>query len=122
MDDWAKTEEEVSRIIKWILDLIDPAHERMNDTKYTVQLDDRSVLEVNDLHRGLISDQKLALAEYKIEQKELFPQNNTDLKGIVVGQGVWLSSKALAVALVVFEVLLLLVGIVVYYWAKAEFT
>jgi len=33
--------------------------------KYTVQLDDKSVLTVNDLHRELISDQKLALEEYK---------------------------------------------------------
>lgn len=31
-------------------------------------------LEVNDLHRGLISNQKLALEEYKLEQKELFSQ------------------------------------------------
>ena len=84
----------------------------MNETKYTVRLYDKSVLAINDLHRGLISDQKLALEEYKLEQKELFSQYNKDLNNIAVGQGVWLSSKALAVALVVFEVLLLLVGLV----------
>jgi hypothetical protein len=64
----------------------------------------------------------LALEEYKLEQKELFSQYKKDLKSIAAGQGVWLSSKALAVALVVFEVLLLLVGVVVYYWTKAKFT
>ena len=84
----------------------------MNETKYTVRLGDKSVLAINDLHRGLISDQKLALEEYKLEQKELFSQYKKDLKNIAAGQGVWLSSKALAVALVVFEVLLLLVGVV----------
>ena len=35
----------------------------MNETKNTVQLDDKSVLTANDLHRVLISDQKLALGE-----------------------------------------------------------
>ena len=104
------------------MDRIDLALERMNETKYTVQLDDKSVLEVNDLHRGLISDQKLALEEYKLEQKELFSQYKQELKSIAAGQGVWLSSKALAVALVVFELLLVVVCIVVYYWTRAKFT
>ena len=94
----------------------------MNETKYTVQLDDKSVLTVNDLHRELVSDQKLALEEYKLEQKELFSQYKQDLKSITAGQGLWLSSKALAVALVVFELLLVVVGVVVYYWTKSKFT
>lgn len=89
-------------------------------TKYTVQLDDKSALEVNDLHRGLLSNQKLVLEEYKLEQKELFSQNKQDLKSIAAGQGLWLSSKALAVALVVFELLLVVVGVVVYYWTRAK--
>lgn len=112
MDETAASIQEASWKIKWTLDRIDLALERMNETKYTVRLDDKSVLTVNDLHRGLISDQKLALEEYKLEQKELFSQYKKDLKNIAAGQGVWLSSKALAVALVVFEVLLLLVGVV----------
>jgi len=58
----------------------------MNETKYTVQLDDKSVLEINDLHLGLISDQKLALEEYKLEQKGLFSQYQQDLKSIAAGQ------------------------------------
>ena len=122
MDETAASIQEASWKIKWTLDRIDLALERMNETKYTVQLDDKSVLTVNDLHRGLISDQKLALEEYKLEQKELFSQYKKDLKSIAVGQGVWLSSKALAVALVVFELLLVLVGVVVYYWTKSKFT
>ena len=122
MDETATSILEASWKIKWTLDRIDLALERMNETKYTVQLDDKSVLTVNDLHRELISNQKLALEEYKLEQKELFSQYKKDLKSIAAGQGLWLSSKALAVALVVFEVLLLLVGVVVYYWTKAKFT
>ena len=122
MDETAASIQEASWKIKWTLDRIDLALERMNETKYTVQLDDKSVLEVNDLHRELLSNQKLALEEYKLEQKELFSQYKKDLKSIAAGQGVWLSSKALAVALVVFELLLVVVGVVVFNWTKAKFT
>ena len=122
MDETASSIQEASWKIKWALDRIDLALERMNETKYTVQLDDKSVLTVNDLHRELVSDQKLALEEYKLEQKELFSQYKQDLKSITAGQGLWLSSKALAVALVVFELLLVVVGVVVYYWTKSKFT
>ena len=122
MDETAASIQEASWKIKWTLDRIDLALERMNETKYTVQLDYKSVLTVNDLHRELISDQKLALEEYKLEQKELFSQYKKDLKSIAAGQGVWLSSKALAVTLVVFELLLVVVGVVVFNWTKAKFT
>ncbi len=122
MDETAASIQEASWKIKWTLDRIDLALERMNETKYTVQLDDKSVLTVNDLHRELISDQKLALEEYKLEQKELFSQYKKDLKSIAAGQGVWLSSKAWVWAIIAFEILLLLGGLVVYYCTKAKFT
>ena len=122
MDKIALSIQEASWKIKWTLDRIDLALERMNETKYTVQLDDKSVLEINDLHRGLLSDQKLALEEYKLEQKELFSQYKKDLKSIAAGQGVWLSSKAWVWAIIAFEILLLLGGLVVYYCTKAKFT
>ena len=122
MDETAEAIQQASWKIKWTLDRIDLALERMNETKYTVQLDDKSVLTVKDLYRELLSNQKLALEEYKLEQKELFSQYKKDLKSIAAGQGLWLSSKALAVALVIFEILLVMVGVVVYYCAKAKFT
>ena len=122
MDETAASIQEASWKIKWTLDRIDLALERMNETKYTVQLDDKSVLTVNDLHRELISDQKLALEEYKLEQKELFSQYKKDLKSIAAGQGVWLSSKAWVWAIIAFEILLLVGGFVVYYCTKAKFT
>lgn len=80
MDEIATSIMEASWKIKWALDRIDLSLERMNETKYTVQLDDKSVLTVNDLHRELLSNQKLALEEYKLEQKELFSQYKKDLK------------------------------------------
>ena len=122
MDETAESIREVSWKIKWTLDRIDLALERMNETKYTVQLDDKSVLTVKDLHRELLSNQKLALEEYKLEQKELFSQYKKDLKRIAAGQGVWLSSKAWVWAITAFEVLLLLGGVVVYFCTKAKYT
>ena len=44
MDETAASIQEASWKIKWTLDRIDLALERMNETKYTVQLDDKSVL------------------------------------------------------------------------------
>ena len=104
------------------MDLIDAKITTLQNTKFTVQLDDKSVLAVNDLHRELLSNQKLALEEYKLEQKELFSQYKKDLKSIAAGQGVWLSSKAWVWAIIAFEVLMLLGGVVVYYCTKAKFT
>ena len=81
----------------------------------------KDVLErVEALHRYLDIDKKKI--EYEEEQEELFSQYKQDLKSIAAGQGLWLSSKALAVVLVVFELLLVVVGVVVFNWTKAKFT
>ena len=87
-----------------------------------VQLDDKSALTVNDLHRGFISDQKLDLEENKLEQKELFSQFRNDLQSVIQEPGVWLSFKALIWALVIaFAVLALFFGFG-YFYAKSKFT
>jgi hypothetical protein len=65
--------------------------------------------------KSIASDQKLPLEEYKLEQKELFPQYKNDRKNISAGQKVWLSSKAWIWAIIALEVILLLVGVIVYY-------
>ena len=122
MDDTAETIRSTALKIEWTLDLIDAKLTTLQNTKFPVQLDDKSVLAVNDLHRELLSDQKLALEEYKLEQKNLFSQYKKDLKSIAAGQGVWLSSKAWVWAVIVFEVLLLLGGVVVYFCTKAKYT
>ena len=119
MDEIALSIQEASWKIKWTLDRIDLALERMNETKYTVQLDDKSVLEVNDLHRGLISDQKLALEEYKLEQKELFAKFRDDLQSVIREPGVWLSFKAWIWALVIALAVLALFFGFGYFYAKS---
>ena len=87
MDDTAETIRSTALKIEWTLDLIYAKLTTLQNTKFPVQLDDKSVLAVNDLHRGLLSDQKLALEEYKLEQKNLFSQYKKDLKSIAAGQG-----------------------------------
>ena len=122
MDDWAKTVEEASWKIKWTLDRIDLALEKMNETKYTVQLEDKSVLTVKDLHRELVSDQKLALEEYKLEQKELFAKFRNDLQSVIQEPGVWLSFKAWIWALVIALAVLALFFGFGYFYARSKFT
>ena len=122
MDETAASIQEASWKIKWTLDRIDLALERMNETKYTVQLDDKSVLTVNDLHRELLSNQKLALEKYKLELNEAFAQYKGKLKEVVQGHGVWLSERALIIAIVTIEAVVFLLGTLAYYYAKAKFT
>ncbi len=122
MDETAAAIQEASWKIKWTLDRIDLALERMNETKYTVQLDDKSVLEVKSLHLDLLAKLKSHFEDFKRDLGEALAQYRKEMKEITQGQGIWLSSKALAVALVVFELLLVVVGVMVFYWTKSKFT
>ena len=122
MDETAASIQEASWKIKWTSDRIDLALERMNETKYTVQLDDKSVLTVNELHRELISDQKLALEEYKLEQKELFAKFRNDLQSVIQEPGVWLSFKAWMWVLVIALAVLALFFGFGFFYAKSKFT
>ena len=44
------------------------------------------------------------------------------LKEIVHGHGVWLSERALIIAIVTIEAVIFLLGTLAYYYAKAKFT
>lgn len=50
-----------------------------------------------------------------------FAEHATKHQSVSAGQGLWLSSKAQAVTLAVFELLLVVVGVVVFNWTKAKF-
>ena len=102
MDETAASIQEASWKIKWTLDRIDLALERMNETKYTVQ--------------------KLALEEYKLEQKELFAKFRNDLQSVIQEPGVWLSFKAWMWALVIALAVLALFFGFGFFYAKSKFT
>lgn len=94
----------------------------LKDAKVTSQLDDKSVLEVKGLHQVVLAEQKLGLEKYKLGLKETFAQYKRELKEIVHGHGVWLSERALIIAIVTIEAVIFLLGILAYYYAKAKFT
>ena len=86
----------------------------------SISLSDKSVLEVKGLHQDLLSEQKLGIEKYKLELKEAFAQYKRELKEIV--HGVWLSERALIIAIVTIEAVIFLLGTLAYYYAKAKFT
>jgi hypothetical protein len=53
---------------------------------------------------------------------EAFAQYKGKLKEIVQGHGVWLSERALIIAIVTIEAVVFLLGTLAYYYAKAKFT
>ncbi len=85
-------------------------------------MDDKSVLEVKGLLLDVLAEQKLGLEKYKLELNEAFAQYKGKLKEVVQGHGVWLSERALIIAIVTIEALIAIFIIVAYNYAKAKFT
>ena len=85
-------------------------------------MDDKSVLEVKGLLLEFLAEQKLGLEKYKLELNEAFAQYKGKLKEVVQGHGVWLSERALIIAIVTIEAVIFLLGTLAYYYAKAKFT
>ena len=85
-------------------------------------MDDKSVLEVKGLLLEVLAEQKLGLEKYKLELNEAFAQYKGKLKEVVQGHGVWLSERALIIAIVTIEALIAIFIIVAYNYAKAKFT
>ena len=122
MDETAAAIQNTALTIGWTLDLINAQLTTLKNAKVTAQLDDKSVLEVKGLHQDLLAEQKLELKEYKLELKETLAKYKSELKEIVHGHGVWLSDRALFIAIATIEAIILLFGILAYYYAKAKFT
>lgn len=122
MDETSAAIQETAVKIGWTLNLINAQLTTLKDAKVTSQLDDKSVLEVKGLHQEVLAEQKLGLEKYKLELKETFAQYKRELKEIVHGHGVWLSERALIIAIVTIEAVVFLLGALAYYYAKAKFT
>jgi len=122
MDETTAAIQNTALTIGWTLDLINAQLTTLKNAKVTTQLDDKSVLEVKSLHQDLLAEQKLGLEKYKLELKEAFAQYKDKLKEIVQGHGVWLSERALIIAIVTIEAVIFLLGTLAYYYAKAKFT
>lgn len=122
MDETTAAIQKAALKIDWTLALINAQLTTLKDAKVTSQLDDKSVLEVKGLHQEVLAEQKLGLEKYKLELKETFAQYKRELKVIVHGHGVWLSERALIIAIVTIEAVIFLLGILAYFYAKAKFT
>lgn len=122
MDETTAAIQETAVKIGWTLNLINAQLTTLKDAKVTSQLDDKSVLEVKGLHQEVLAEQKLGLEKYKLELKETFAQYKRELKEIVHEHGVWLSERALIIAIVTIEAVVFLLGTLAYYYAKAKFT
>ena len=74
-------------------------------------------------HRVLLSTScRYTRRLLELELNEAFAQYKGKLKEVVQGHGVWLSERALVIAIVTIEALIFLVGFLVYHFAKAKFT
>lgn len=110
MDETTAAIQKAALKIDWTLALINAQLTTLKDAKVTSQLDDKSVLEVKGLHQEVLAEQKMGLEKYKLELKETFAQYKRELKEIVHGHGVWLSERALILAIVTIEAVVFLLG------------
>ena len=62
------------------------------------------------------------LNQLRESEKSILSDHRDELKEIMRGESVWLSFKAWMWAIIVFEFLLVVVGVVVYFCARAKFT
>ena len=69
-----------------------------------------------------LKNHNLALNKLQESEKSILSNHRDELKEIMRGESVWLSFKAWIWAIIVFELLLVVVGVVVYFCAKAKFS
>ena len=122
LDDQLNSIIETSWVIEWTLDDTRELLEKLEGKKFTVQLDDQSIETVKGIHGEFFANEKKLIEEAQQRMEKMLSQHREKLKRIKDGESVWLSFKAWVWAIIIFEVSLLLVGIVFYYIAKAKFT
>ena len=113
---------ETSWVIEWTLDDTRELLEKLEGKKFTVQLDDQSIETVKGMHSEVFANEKKLIEEAQQRMEKMLSQHWEKLKRIKDGESVWLSFKAWVWAIIIFEISLLLVGTVIYYFAKAKFT
>lgn len=69
-----------------------------------------------------LKNHNLALNKLQESEKSILSNHRDELKEIMRGESVWLSFKAWIWAIIVFELLLVVVGVVVYICVRAKFT
>ena len=94
----------------------------LKNLKIPASLDDKAVAQIREEHGKLISDYNASLEKLKQDEEKMLAEHRQKVEQVKDGESVWLSFKAWMWAILVFEFLLVVVGVVVYFCARAKFT
>lgn len=122
----------VGKAIMLALDRVDGFDTQLDGLKefrFKAVLDSKDIEAIKAEQKTLKEDYEQHLSSHKETLKKLLESETSilsnhrdELKEIMRGESVWLSFKAWMWAIIVFELLLVMVGVVVYFCAKAKFT
>ena len=105
------------------------AYRKFNDTAcLQMAIDNATEQDVKTLQQIMfdyekhLNKHKETLNQLRESEKSILSNHRDELKEIMRGESVWLSFKAWIWAIIVFELLLVVVGVVVYFCARAKFT
>ena len=122
----------VGKAIMLALDRVDGFDTQLDGLKefrFKAILDSKDIEAIKAEQKTLKEDYEHHLSSHKETLKKLLESETSilsnhrnELKEIMRGESVWLSFKAWIWAIIVFELLLVVVGVVVYFCAKAKFT
>lgn len=115
LDDQLNSIIETSWVIEWTLDDTRDLLEKLEGKKFTVQLDDQSIETVKGIHSEFFANEKKLIEEAQQRMEKMLSQHREKLKRIKDGESVWLSFKAWIWGIITIEVILLVIGIVVYF-------
>lgn len=115
LDDQLNSIIETSWVIEWTLDDTRDLLEKLEGKKFTVQLDDQSIETVKGIHSEFFANEKKLIEEAQQRMEKMLSQHRKKLKRIKDEESVWLSFKAWIWGIITIEVILLVIGIVVYF-------
>ena len=111
------------------VDGFDTQLDGLKEFRFKAVLDSKDIEAIKAEQKTLKEDYEQHLSSHKETLKKLLESETSilsnhrnELKEIMRGESVWLSFKAWVWAIIVFELLLVVVGVVVYFCAKAKFT
>ena len=122
----------VGKAIMLAMDRVDGFEAQLDGLKefrFKAVLDSKDIEAIKAEQKTLKEDYEQHLNKHKEtlnqlheSEKSILSNHRDELKEIMRGESVWLSFKAWVWAIIVFELLLVVVGVVVYFCAKAKFT
>ena len=122
----------VGKAIMLAMDRVDGFEAQLDGLKefrFKAVLDSKDIEAIKAEQKTLKEDYEQHLNKHKEtlnqlheSEKSILSNHRDELKEIMRGESVWLSFKAWVWAIIVFELLLVVVGFVVYFCAKAKFT